>query len=235
MFFALFSAIKQINNAINLIKQIEISVPKECTFANDSNYILIQRNIILGKALNAHLNWTKQNPSLDLFIRAKKHLDEVDAILKLLSGNIRTSLCDRNNIYKIPDVEPKINISICNCVKGYCVDHINCSHICKRQCWEKYVLTRWICSDPTGYMKSFSLDALCDGKADCVDKTDELGCVTGIYELFFDEKANCCIIKIYLDLGHFDLKEETITIIINNLMLTSTNDLKIKNKNNMEC
>lgn len=65
----------------------------------------------------------------------------------------------------------------CICSGQICKDN-SCPHLCKRLCFQKHSLQHWSCQTVTKN-NSLSLDLVCDGKLDCYDETDEIGCATG--------------------------------------------------------
>ncbi|CAK1579602.1 unnamed protein product [Parnassius mnemosyne] len=84
----------------------------------------------------------------------------------------------------------------CVCDKDQCISN-DCIKSCKNFCILHYHLGRWSCTAVSGN-SSITLNAICDGKLDCYDESDESECTTGKgRDKFKANEAFLQIIKIF--------------------------------------
>ncbi|XP_059058500.1 uncharacterized protein LOC131851958 [Achroia grisella] len=192
-------AAEKVQSATIIILEIQSKVLRTCVNTEVDNVILRKQNDVLSDVLKSQLTFiqkyssTKKLEEMQGNNVIKKTVNEVATVLSTLSSALEGSICPRNYSRRNAGTserytglvsenvdEPDLGMPLkyCTCDKGFCANN-TCTAICRRVCWEKYILGRFGCQ-AVDENSSVPLDFLCDGKLDCYDETDELGCIFGV-------------------------------------------------------
>ncbi|CAG9579625.1 unnamed protein product [Danaus chrysippus] len=180
---------------------VELSFQHNCLEVDDEIALLRKHSQVLQGLLRTQMNFKEKYQKLDKTfnsadtgssntsdsVNVKRSVNDIALTISSLSLTLKAALCSQQrenqgiseDIFE-RNVEQDVKEVIwppksCACKRELC---IKCTDACKRICWHQHSLSRWNC-ESINVSDSVSLNALCDGKIDCFDESDEAGCDVG--------------------------------------------------------